>query len=113
MMIMSQLYNKISLLLFSLIVFVQRELVLKAKEMFVTHGPWLVHGSLDKLKVHGCTMYVYSVDNIICVQNLYTNNIVKCCALNTCLLSFLWDCADPKDGHWGGRGGGGLKTQKC
>ncbi|KAJ7373666.1 hypothetical protein OS493_011275 [Desmophyllum pertusum] len=28
----------------------ERELVLKAKEMFVTHGPWLVHGSLDKLK---------------------------------------------------------------
>ncbi|KAL9955941.1 hypothetical protein ACROYT_G037346 [Oculina patagonica] len=28
----------------------ERELVLKAKEMFVTNGPWLVHGSLEKLK---------------------------------------------------------------
>lgn len=28
----------------------ERELVLKAKEMFVTHGPWLVNGSLEKLK---------------------------------------------------------------
>lgn len=34
-----------------LIVFGQRELVLKAKEIFVTYGPWLVNGSLDKLKV--------------------------------------------------------------
>ena len=25
--------------------------MLKAKEMFVTHGPWLVNGSLGKLKV--------------------------------------------------------------
>lgn len=28
----------------------ERELVLKAKEIFVTYGPWLVNGSLDKLK---------------------------------------------------------------
>ena len=33
--------------------FLQRELVLKAKEIFVVHGPWLVHGSLEKLKVRG------------------------------------------------------------
>ena len=25
--------------------------MLKAKEVFVTHGPWLVHGALEKLKV--------------------------------------------------------------
>ena len=25
--------------------------MLKAKEIFVMHGPWLVHGSLEKLKV--------------------------------------------------------------
>ena len=25
--------------------------MLKAKEIFVTYGPWLVNGSLDKLKV--------------------------------------------------------------
>lgn len=28
----------------------ERELVLKAKEVFVTYGPWLVQGALDKLK---------------------------------------------------------------
>lgn len=28
----------------------ERELVLRAKEIFVTHGPWLVQGALDKLK---------------------------------------------------------------
>lgn len=28
----------------------ERELVLKAKEIFVVHGPWLVHGSMEKLK---------------------------------------------------------------
>ena len=25
--------------------------MLKAKEVFVTHGPWLVQGALEKLKV--------------------------------------------------------------
>jgi len=28
----------------------ERELVLRAKEVFVTHGPWLVQGALEKLK---------------------------------------------------------------
>lgn len=37
----------------------QRELVLKAKEMFVTNGPWLVHGSLEKLKVTRFKDYLF------------------------------------------------------
>ena len=31
--------------------FFQRELVTKAKELFINHGPWLVQGAVDKLKV--------------------------------------------------------------
>lgn len=34
----------------------ERELVLKAKEVFVTHGPWLVQGALEKLKEEIATL---------------------------------------------------------
>ena len=42
----------------------QRELVLKAKEVFVTYGPWLVQGALDKLKVS--LVFNFKNNNIIC-----------------------------------------------
>lgn len=53
---MPDFHNQILVFPFDLIFFcqcffLQQELVLKAKEIFVMNGPWLVHGSLEKLKV--------------------------------------------------------------